>query len=151
MALEQQASRPICSSSDSPDKAAWAAFCSVYRFTASVYLYRALSGLDVDHHLVQQAVTGCMEVVGGSALTHKLHHCILFPLLVIGTHCMLNEQRDLIRRSIVQTSTYLSFESLRSLESFLERRWAKLDERSDCIQATWWKYFDEIAATTCLF
>lgn len=151
MALEQQVSRQVSSCDDNPDKLAWAAFCCVYRYTASVYLYRGLSGLDVDHPLVQQAVSGCMEVVGGADLTHKLHHCILFPLLVVGAHCMLNEHRALVRRSIVQTATYLSFESLRSLEGFLERRWAKLDERSDCIQSSWWKYFDEIAAATCLF
>jgi hypothetical protein len=151
MALEQQASRQVSNEEDSTEKAAWAAFCSVYRYTASVYLYRALSGLDVDHPLVQQVVTGCMDVVGGTDLTHKLHHCILFPLLVVGTHCMHNEQRDLVRRSIVQTATYLSFESLRSLESFLERRWEKLDGRSECIQSSWWEYFDEIAAATCLF
>lgn len=146
--LEHQATS---ASEESPDKAAWAAFCSVYRFTASVYLYRALSGLDVDHPLVQQAVTGCMDVVGGTVLTHKLHHCILFPLLVVGTHCTSNEQRNLVRRSLVQTSTYLSFESLHSLESFLERRWVRLDEKSDAIQSSWWEYFDEIAAATCLF
>lgn len=151
MDLEQQASRQVSTAEDDPDKAAWEAFCSVYRFSASVYLYRALSGLDVDHALVQQAVAGCIEVVGGTALTSKLHHCILFPLLVVGTHCLQNEQRDLIRNSIVHTATYLSFESLRSFKSFLEQRWKELDEKSSVIQSTWWEYFDEIAASTCLF
>jgi len=151
MALEQQASRPIVKDEDSSGKLAWAAFCSVYRFTASVYLYRALCGLDVDHPLVQQAVASFIEVVGGTDLTHKLHHCILFPILCVGTHCMVPEQRNVIRQSIAQTGSYLSFESLRSLESFLEGRWAKLDAKSDCIKSSWWEYFDEIAAATCLF
>jgi hypothetical protein len=150
MDLEQQTKEQSDGEEDA-DKLAWTAFCSVYRFTASVYLYRALSGLDVDHMLVQQAVSGCMEVIGGPNLTHKLHHCILFPVLVVGTHCMLPSQRDQIRKSIVQTATYLSFESLHSLESFLERRWVELDENSGCIQSSWWAYFDEIAAATCLF
>lgn len=151
MDLEHQASRQVSGTNDDPDKASWAAFCSVYRFAASVYLYRALSSLDVDHPLVQQAVASCMEVVGGTALTKQLHHCILFPLLVVGTHCLSKQQQQLVRHSIVQTATYLSFESLRSLERFLEKRWASLEEDPDCIHSTWWEYFDEIAAATCLF
>jgi hypothetical protein len=152
MALDQQASRQLEADDKDPDRLAWAAFCAVYRFTASVFLYRALSGLDVGHALVQQAVTNCMEVVDGTALTLKLHHCILFPLLVVGTHCLLEEQRGVIRRSIMHTSSYLSFESLRSLTSYLERRWTKLDnEKSGFLQMGWWEYFDEIAAASCLF
>jgi hypothetical protein len=152
MALEEQATRQLEADDKDPDRLAWAAFCSVYRFTASVFLYRALSGLDVGHPLVQQAVAGCMDVVKGNALTLKLHHCILFPLLVVGTHCLLEEQRRVIRQSIMHTSSYLSFESLRSLTSYLERRWAKLDnENSGCMQTGWWEYFDEIAAASCLF
>jgi hypothetical protein len=152
IALEEQATRQSEADDKDPDRLAWAAFCSTYRFSASVILYRALSGLDVDHQLVQQAVTGCIEVVDGTALTLKLHHCILFPLLVVGTHCLHEEQRTIIRRSIMHTSSYLSFESLRSLTSYLERRWAKLDdEKSGCLQMGWWECFDEIAAATCLF
>ena len=152
MALDHQATRQLERDTKDPDILAWDAFCSVYRFTASVYLYRALSGLEVGHPLVQKAVDSCMEVVAGTQLTLKLHHCILFPLLVVGTHCLDEEQRAVIRRSIVHTSSYLSFESLRSLTSYLERRWAKLDdENSGCLQMAWWEYFDEIAAASCLF
>ena len=157
IALEHQDIKQTTADYENPDKVAWDAFCSVYRFTASVYLYRALSGLDVDHPLVQQAVANCMDVIGGEKLTHKLHHCILFPVLVVGTHCMLEAQRATIRKSIIQTATYLSFESLHSLQSFLERRWIAMDiktesgVRSSCLNSTWWEYFDEIAAASCLF
>lgn len=152
--LEKQSSSPQVDDGTrgSSDRGAWTAFCAVYRYTASVYLYRALSGLDVDHHLVQKTVSNCMAVIAGTDLTSKLHHCILFPLLVIGTLCMEEEQRAVIRRSIEQTSTYLSFESLRSFKVFLENRWEKLDEKSEKhIRSNWWSYFDEIAASTCLF
>ncbi|KAH8591504.1 fungal-specific transcription factor domain-containing protein [Bisporella sp. PMI_857] len=157
MALEQQAKSQMSLDEKPPDKKAWTAFCSVYRLMASVYLYRALGSLDVDHHLVQQAVSACMEIIGGSDLTLKLHHCILFPVLVVGAHCLLKEQRNHIRKSIAQTATYLSFESLRSLESFLERQWVALDmksesgERSVSVQSTWWTFFEEIAPSSCLF
>lgn len=76
-ALEEQAYRQP-EGDKTPDSLTWTAFCAVYRLTASVYLYRALSGLDADYLLVQKAVAACMEVVGGPDPTDKLHHCILF-------------------------------------------------------------------------
>lgn len=155
MSLERQASASPQADDGTPmaaERLAWAAFCAVYRFTASVYLYRALSGLYIDHPLVQKAVADCMDVIAGADLTSKLHHCILFPLLVVGTLCMEEEQRVVIRRSIEQTSVYLSFESLRSFKVFLETRWGKLDAKSeDYMRSNWWWYFEEIAPSTCLF
>jgi len=149
MSLEQQAARQL--EAKNPETAAWTAFCSVYRFAASVYLYRALSGLDVDHPLVQQVVTNFIEIIGGTDLTEKLHHCILFPLLCVGSHCLAPEQRKLVRKSLETTSSYLSFEGLRSLEGFLEQRWLKLDNNPKTLQTTWWQYFGEIAHASCLF
>ncbi|CAG8981989.1 hypothetical protein HYALB_00004856 [Hymenoscyphus albidus] len=134
-----------------PQSAAWTAFCAVYRFSASVYLYRALSGLDVDHVLVQQAITSFFEVLDGTDLTEKLHHCILFPLLIAASHSLLPKQRESVRRSIGTTSVYLSFESLRSLEDFLQRRWEMLDRFPNTKQLTWWQYYEEIANVSCLF
>jgi hypothetical protein len=150
MALEQQQTRQM-ETKKTADQAAWAAFCACYRYTASVYLYRALSVLDVDHYLVQQAVTGCMEVIAGTDLTEKLHHCVLFPVLIVGSHCLLKEQRLAIKKSLKRTAVYLSLEALRSLEEFLEKRWSELDKLDDCKEASWWAYFDEIANVTCLF
>jgi hypothetical protein len=150
MALEQQAARQQ-EETGSSERPGWAAFCSVYRFSASVYLYRALSGLDVDHRLVQQAVTGCMDVLAGTDLTESLHHCILFPLLIVASHCLADEQRDSVRKSLGTTSRYLSFESLRSLQEFLEKRWSKLDHSPETVQWSWWEYFGEIANVSCLF
>lgn len=150
MALEQQASRQQ-ESPGSPERPGWAAFCAVYRFSASVYLYRALSGLDVDHKLVQQSVTGCMDVLATTDLTESLHHCILFPLLIIASHCLRDGQRAAVRNSLGTTSKYLSFESLRSLQAFLEKRWSKLDTSPETTQWSWWEYFAEIANVSCLF
>jgi hypothetical protein len=129
----------------------WTAFCATYRFAASVYLFRALSALDADHELVQKTVADAMEVIGGEDLTDKLHHCILFPVLIIGTHCLLEEQRGAIRRSLARTAVWLSFEALRSMEAFLEKRWAELDRSAELKQSNWWKFYDEIASVTCLF
>jgi hypothetical protein len=149
-ALEQQAIRQKDVEKQT-GHAAWAAFCAVYRFSAFVYLYRALSGLYVDHALVQQAVVGCVDVIASKELPDTLQHCILFPLLVVASHCIVPEQRKTIRKSLETTSVYLSFESLRSLEGFLERRWSKLDSLPETMELTWWQYFDEIANVSCLF
>lgn len=129
----------------------WAAFCSTYRFAASVYLFRALSALDVDHYLVQKAVLECTAIIAGEGLTDKLHHCILFPVLIIGTHCLYEGQRGAIRRSLAKTARWLSFEALRSMETFLEQRWRELDASEEMRRANWWKFYEEIAHVTCLF
>ncbi|KUJ17534.1 uncharacterized protein LY89DRAFT_684554 [Mollisia scopiformis] len=149
-ALDQQAARQE-EVDKTKEQAGWTAFCACYRFSASVYLYRALSVLDVDHELVQKSVADCMEVISGHDLTDKLHHCILFPVLIIGTHCLDSKQRVEIRKSLARTASYLSFEALRSLESFLEKRWHELDTSPELKEAGWWVYFDEIANVTCLF
>lgn len=129
----------------------WSAFCATYRFAASVYLFRALSALDVDHELVQKTVSDCMKVISGKDLTDKLHHCILFPVLIVGTHCLHEEQRVEVRKSLARTSIYLSFEALRSMSGFLEKRWAELDKSDEIKQFNWWKYYEEVANVTCLF
>lgn len=134
-----------------PQQAGWAAFCATYRFAASVYLFRALSALDVDHQLVQKSVSECMEVIAGKDLTDKLHHCILFPVLIIGTHCLHEDQRGAIRKSLARTAKWLSFEALRSMETFLEKRWMELDTSEEMRTSNWWKFYDEIAHVTCLF
>jgi hypothetical protein len=149
-ALEQQATRQKDVEKHT-GHAAWAAFCAVYRYAASVYLYRALSSLDVDHDLVQLAVSGCIDIIAGRELPDTLQHCILFPLLVVASHCIVPEQRKVIRKSLETSSVYLSFESLRSLEGFLERRWSLLENSPVALQLTWWEYFEEIANVSCLF
>jgi hypothetical protein len=151
MALGQQAYRRTDCEDESRESLRWASFCSVYRFAASIYLYRALSSLGVGHLLVQQAVASCIEIIGSTTLTAQLHHCILFPLLIVGSHCMLQEQRLEVRRSLYRTASYLSFGSLHSLDCFLGELWVKMDQTSEYWESSWWEYFDEIAKATCLF
>lgn len=151
-ALEQQASRNVDVKPIPTDtEAGWAAFTACYRFSASVFLYRALSSLEVDHQLVQKAVAECIEVMSGDALTDSLHHCILFPVLIVGSHCLVPKQREEIRRSIGKTASYLSFEALRAMSTFLEKRWEELDRSANMRDKNWWEFYQEIAIVTCLF
>lgn len=151
MSLEQHATQQNSQAECDPSRVSWASFCSVYRCTAYVYLYRALSGLDVDHPLVQQAVATAMELVAGTLLADNLHHCLLFPLLTIGSHCMAEGQRQEVRRRLATSAHYLSFGSLRNLDDFLLKTWAKLDRDPKHVTVSWWSLFDEIASATCLF
>ncbi|RFU31508.1 hypothetical protein B7463_g4828, partial [Scytalidium lignicola] len=152
MALEQQAYRRAdLPDGDNPETASWSAFCSVYRFSASIYLYRALSGLPIGHLLVQQSVSSCVDVIASPTLSLKHHHCILFPLLIVAAHCLLDSQRVVVQKSLAQTASFLSFESLRSLKAFLEQLWTKLDRDPATLELSWWDLFNDIASVTCLF
>lgn len=65
---------------------AWAAFCTAYRSTAKIYMYRALCNLDSDHDLVQQATKEGVQAICKENLAGNLAHCMLFPMLVVGSH-----------------------------------------------------------------
>lgn len=151
MALEQQVHQDTDYEHETQEQKSWAAFCSCFRFAASIYLYRALSGLSVDHPLVQQCVTSAMEIVAGDALSAGLYHCILFPLLIVGSHCLQDEQKVEVRNSLSRTAIYLSFGSLRGQDEFLEKLWAKVEKTPSVLELNWWDYFDEIASITVLF
>ncbi|KAL1967538.1 hypothetical protein VTN77DRAFT_3053 [Rasamsonia byssochlamydoides] len=123
----------------------WTVFCSAYRLTGLVYIYRVLFGLDVKHPIVQQATALGVQAICGVRLTGKLSHCLLFPTLVIGSHCQRPEQQKAIRATLGSTAAFLYFGSLRIMESFLEGVW----ERGAAID--WWECFDDISRKTFLF
>jgi len=103
MALEQT-QRGTNVEDNREDKKSWNAFCSCYRYAASIYLYRALSGLSVSHPLVQQSVFSVMEILAGNDLTPNLYHCILFPLLIVGSHCLRGDQRVEVKKGFNHTA-----------------------------------------------
>lgn len=150
--LERQVQlQPELPVSSNREAASWVPFCAIYRFSASVYLYRALSGLPIAHPLVQRAVASAMELIASPALCEKHHHCILFPLLIVGAHCLQESQRAAIRKSMSMTAGFLRFESLRSHMEFLEKLWARLDRDPEALEQNWWELFGDIATVTCLF
>ncbi|KAL1986633.1 hypothetical protein VTN96DRAFT_6011 [Rasamsonia emersonii] len=98
----------------------WAIFCNAYRLAGLVYIYRVLHGLDVIHPLVQQATALGVQAICGVRLTGKLSHCLLFPMVVIGSHCRTAEQQMAIRATLGSTASFLHFGSLRIMQNFLQ-------------------------------
>lgn len=124
----------------------WYVFCKAYRLAALIYIYRVLYGLGVAHPLVQQATMEGVRAICGSRLMGKLAHCLLFPSLVVGSHCLTEEHQRAIRRTLQETSKFLYFGSTRLMERFLQRLWEKADTSLD-----WWQCFDEISKKAFLF
>lgn len=126
--------------------ATWAAFCSAYRAAALIYTYRALCNLDVHHDLVQQAVRAGFEATCDTEYPGKLAHCLLFPLLIVGTHCIHADQRKKVRETVCSTGAYLSFGCVRVMDAFLAEVWSGQGERVD-----WWTRFDGISRSAFIF
>jgi hypothetical protein len=124
----------------------WAIFCGAYRLTGLIYMYRVLYGLKVTHPLVQQATAEGVQAICGVRLIGKLSHCLIFPTLVIGSHCRTLTQQTAIRAATESTATFLYFGSMRMMQNFLEGLWRRADVNWD-----WWETFDDISKRTFLF
>ncbi|KAN0084704.1 fungal-specific transcription factor domain containing protein [Elaphomyces granulatus] len=124
----------------------WYVFCKAYRLSALIYIYRVFYGLGVTHPLVQQATMEGVRAICGSRLMGKLAHCLLFPSLVVGSHCLTEEHQSAIGKSLQTTSSFLYFGSTRLMERFLQKLWEKEDTTLD-----WWQCFDEISRKAFLF
>jgi hypothetical protein len=124
----------------------WFAFCTAYRQSALIYMYRVLCNLEPTHSLVQQAVHEGARAVSGKPLTGNLAHCLLFPTLIVGSHSFDPEEQRKLRKSLHETAHFLSFGGIQLMDSFLQERW-KLNQTN----FTWWDCFKEIATKTSLF
>ncbi|KAL1620242.1 hypothetical protein SLS56_009734 [Neofusicoccum ribis] len=124
----------------------WAAFCSAYRATALIYMYRALCNLEPDHHLIQHATEEGVRAICKENLAGNLAHCMLFPILVIGSHCMHEQDRKSLLRTLDNTASYLSFGSIQLIDGFLKERWY-----GQCLDSDWWDFYGGIAHRTAVF
>lgn len=122
------------------------AFCSTYIMTANVYMYRALGSLDVRHELVQQSVQNGLRAGFECRGDSKLIHCLLFPLLVVGSHSIEQSQQLATRQALLFSADYLSFGSVKVMLDFLERKWSDDGDADD-----WWTFFEPLAKKTFLF
>ncbi|CAK7232948.1 hypothetical protein SBRCBS47491_008441 [Sporothrix bragantina] len=133
------------SNNSSPAAEAWAIFCSAYRHVALIYLYRVLCKEPVDHWMIQQIVAEGVEAIAHPALTGKLGHCVLFPALVLGCHCVDLDQRRKIRQVVLSSASYLAFGCIKTIDAFLQTTW-----QTD-MQFTWWECFEPISQTGFFF
>ena len=124
----------------------WALFCSAYRVSTVIYVYRALLGLRKTDRAVQNMVLEGVNTLCGKQLQGKLSSCLLFPTLIIGANCTSTEQQSRIRRGLSQTASYLSFGSMQILSRFLEHVWSKPQMSVD-----WWDTFDDLPDNSFIF
>ncbi|KAH8693043.1 fungal-specific transcription factor domain-containing protein [Talaromyces proteolyticus] len=128
-----------------PDQS-WVVFCIAYRITGLIYTYRVFYGLDVSDPLVQDATRLGIQAICNSRLTGKLSHCLLFPALVIGSHCRTKEDQTAIVNTMNSTAAFLRFGSLRVMKNFLDQVWTQ-----DLGMQTWWECFEPISKEAFLF
>lgn len=124
----------------------WEIFCSAFSLTGVIYLYRKICGFEKKSPLVQLAVTECVSNIS-ELQDSELQHCLLFPLLIIGSHCIVPEHQELIRQSVIKSYSHLNFGSVRVLWKFLEEVWFG----STIPSRTWCEEFTEISKTVFLF
>lgn len=126
--------------------ATWAVFCSFYQLCGTIYVERALRLRSIDSEVVQSAVRQGVEMLRDQILPGMMSHCLIFPVLVFGSHCIRSQDRHAVFEALSPTSSYLSFGSLHLMTAFLQRLWDNLDT-----QATWWECFESISETAFLF
>lgn len=124
----------------------WEVFCSAYRQTALIYVYRAICHMPVTHPRVQQATEAGHRAICETRLAGKLSHCLLFPTLVIGSQCLMPEQQSALRKNLLLTGTFLYFGSIPVMDQFLQNLWATPDP-----EVSWWDCFESISRKTFLF
>lgn len=115
-------------------------FCSAFRASASLYIYRALCNLPVHHPLVQDNVVLGIRTLKQAPRLGKLAHCLLFPILVVGAHSRTGPDQGVVLDAISFTSSYLSFGSVPLLANFLKDSW----KYGYPIDISWWDYFQPL-------
>ena len=136
---------PMCAAKDSASLN-WQTFCSLYEISASIYLHRALRLRSVDDEVVQAATRRGVEKLLDEALPGMMAHCVIFPILIIGAHCVHSQDRRAIAQALSPSISYLSFGNLALMERLLKDIWSKTD-----VQANWWDTFEPVAKRVFLF
>ncbi len=124
----------------------WASLCSIYEACGLIYLQRALRLRPATDDAVQMAARRGVEKLMDKNLPMMMRHCAVFPMLVIGTHCTLTEDRRAILRAISPSSSNLSFGSMQLMDGFLKAYWAR---EGAC--ETWWQTFGSLSEVAFFF
>lgn len=125
----------------------WDAFCSTYEIAAAIYVQRAIRNRPIWDETVQSlARKGVSYLLVDSGLPGMLAHCVIFPLLVIGSHCIDAKDRKTALESLSQSTSYLSFGNLLVMRNFIKQVWTQ--SKLDC---TWWEMFEPVSSKTFLF
>ena len=150
LALVAQSQNGILSTSSPSDipEDHWRRFCVLYELSAKIYMFRALRNLAIDDELVQVATRKGVSNLVDCNLPGMLAHCVIFPILVIGAHCLHTQDRRAILQAISPSKDYLSFGNLQVMTELLENMWSK---PGPDMQANWWECFQPVADKVFLF
>lgn len=124
----------------------WATFCSIYEICGVIYLQRALRLRPADDEVVQAAARRGVEKVIDPNLPGIMRHCVIFPMLVIGSHCTLAQDRQAILQALSPSSSYLSFGNMQLMADFLRETWAR-----EATNKNWWDFFSSLSEKAFLF
>lgn len=124
----------------------WELFCSIYEICGFIYLQRALRGRSVNDEVIQSATRRGVEKLMDGQLPGMMRHCTVFPILVIGSHCTMAQDRKAILDVLSPSSSYLSFGNMQLMTDFLRAVWAR-----ETAQETWWETFASVSQKAFLF
>ncbi|PPJ55270.1 hypothetical protein CBER1_04306 [Cercospora berteroae] len=131
---------------DSAEMDEWTAFCTIWDISARIFYERAIRLKPVDDPAVQQFTKKAALMLSQDLFSGMLQHCIVLPLVIIGAHCLLRADQEMISRALSPTVSYLAFGCLPIMEQFLKTTWQRRN-----LEATWWETFADIAEKTFLF
>ena len=144
--IENDAKQRRPSADSSTVYSSWAAFCSMYETCGLIYLQRALRNRSTTDEVVQTATRQGVEKLMDERLPAMMRHCLVFPMLVIGSHCTLAQDRKAVLEVLSPASSYLSFGNMQLMESFLRAVWENDEPRE-----TWWQCFAPVSQKAFLF
>lgn len=129
----------ILSAPTSRCKTEWENFCSFYAISGSIYFHRVLCQKPIEDSAVQLITRRGVELLVQEVLPGMMSHCVVLPMLVIGSHCINEHDRQVIREALSPSLSYLSFGNMPVMADFLRALWRKND-----MQASWWEMFHDV-------
>ncbi|KAF2215695.1 hypothetical protein CERZMDRAFT_94094 [Cercospora zeae-maydis SCOH1-5] len=124
----------------------WDAFCTLYETSAIIYVHRALQGKPVDDAAVQLAVRQALSTLLDQPLPGMMTHCLIFPLLVIGSHCLYAQDRKAVSESLSNSTSYLAFGNLVLMTDLLKDIWSRPKT-----ELNWWEMFSSVSQNVFFF
>lgn len=123
----------------------WHHFCALYLISARIYQLRVLALLEADHFLVSQQVLAGIDILKDSTWNGMLGHCLIFPLLLIGTHCLKKADQSKVVEYLKPSLEHLSFGNLQIMDDFLRSVWKEI------ARVGWFETFEDLSKTAFFF
>lgn len=120
-------------------KTEWEKFCDFYAISGSIYFHRVLRQRPIEDDVVQLITRRGVKLLFQEVLPGMMSHCVVLPMLVIGSHCITDHDRRIVREALSPSLSYLSFGNMPVMADFLRALWKRND-----MQATWWDMFHDV-------